>query len=281
MTDLTPEAKALLRHARTAFSPPERRLESVRLALKGQIAASSASSGATPATSGPASGIAPRAIGAAGWSGGHSLAAAVVVGALGGGAVWLAAARWNPAPVAPIEAPSQIELANAARAAPSAPLSDTPVTSLTEPTLQVSPADAPPSSKSSAALRDRARVTRPRPKAETPHEAPVDAPTVGPTPVPPAPSDSLAEEVSMLRGARAALDRADAAQALRLLEAHEARFPRATLYEERLATRVLALCALGHIDAARSTAHELEQAAPRSPHLPRVRASCVAPTSNK
>jgi hypothetical protein len=85
----------------------------------------------------------------------------------------------------------------------------------------------------------------------------------------------------MLRDARTALDRGDAAQALRLLDAHETRFQRGTLYEERLATRVQALCALRLVEGARSTAQELERAAPRSPHLARVRASCIAQPSNK
>jgi uncharacterized protein HemY len=98
---------------------------------------------------------------------------------------------------------------------------------------------------------------------------------------PGAPADSLEEEVNLLRSARVALDRGDGAQALRLLDAHEARFQRGTLYEERLASRVLALCAVGRIDAARKTAQELERAAPRSPHLPRVRASCIAQPANK
>jgi hypothetical protein len=91
----------------------------------------------------------------------------------------------------------------------------------------------------------------------------------------------LEEEVRMLRDARTALDRGDAVQALRLLDAHETRFQRGTLYEERLATRVQALCALGRVDGARSTAQELERAAPRSPHLPRVRASCIAQPPSK
>ena len=102
-------------------------------------------------------------------------------------------------------------------------------------------------------------------------------PPAAPVTPPPAAEavDSLAEEVRLLRDAHAALDRDEPARALGSLDAHASRFPRGTLYEERLATRVLALCALGRIDAARLAAQELERAAPRSPHLGRVRASCI------
>jgi hypothetical protein len=93
---------------------------------------------------------------------------------------------------------------------------------------------------------------------------------------PPDLGDSLAEEVALLRQARAALDEGDAPGALHLLDAHASRFPRGTLYEERLATRVTALCWLGRVDGARVVAEELERARPRSPHLTRVRTSCIA-----
>jgi hypothetical protein len=304
MTDLSPDSKELFRHARTALSPPDVRLEAVRAALKAQIAATSIPP-ANPAapTSGPASGIASRALarpvlGAAGWGGGHTLATAALIGVLGGGAAWFAVVRSNsmppPAPIAvaqgePVgrppasrEAPAALE----ADPASNAPLSDSTVTSIPSPSQ--APDDVRTSAKLSAASREPARAaSRPRAKSEITREtveaAPAPAPpaAAAPAAAPPAPSDSLAEEVSMLRAARAALDRGDATHALRVLDAHEARFQRATLYEERLATRVLALCALGRIDAARSAAQELERVAPRSPHLPRVRASCIAQLSGK
>jgi hypothetical protein len=128
-----------------------------------------------------------------------------------------------------------------------------------------------------------------RPRNEAPREPAPPAASAGPS-LPAAPTasaarpevnDSLPEEVNMLRDARAALDRGDARRALAILDAHEARFSRGTLYEERLASRVQALCASGQTDAARRAAEELERAAPRSPHLTRVRASCVAPPSSK
>ena len=262
MTDLSPEVKELLREARTAFSPPDGRLAAVQAALKAQMPAASS---AMPFPSGPASGIGPRALGAVGWSGSQTLGTAVLIGALGAGSVaaWVAAARSNTASPEPTRVTTLVGPPSRGTSAESAPVSDTPLTSISTPESQAL-LDVPSVSKSAAASRDRARA------AARPRSTP--AVTSG---------DSLAEEVSMLRSARAALDRGDAAQALRQLDAHEAHFQHATLYEERLATRVLALCALGRVDAARSTAQELARAAPRSPHLSRVRASCVSQLPSK
>jgi hypothetical protein len=198
-----------------------------------------------------------------------------LIGALGAGgaAAWLTASRSTSAPTVRIDAPALVQPTPAALSSPdteSAP----PLA-----TWQAPPADFPASSTFAGVPRERARGgQRPRSKAETPREMGQRQPLAA---RPGAPADSLAEEVNLLRSARVALDRGDGAQALRLLDAHEARFQRGTLYEERLASRVLALCAVGRIDAARTTAQELERAAPRSPHLPRVRASCIAQPANK
>jgi hypothetical protein len=280
MTDLSPEAKHLMRQARTAFSPPEGRLEAVRAALRVQIAAAHGAAISTSPTTGPVSSVATRAIGAAGWGTGHAIGAAVLIGALGAGGVvgWLTTDRPTPASRAPVEAPAQVEPTSEEITLPleeDETFPDGPPPAVTAmPISPPLPPEISPSSKSSTAPRDHTRLAaRPRSKAETTREAPE-------APIAPA-TDSLAEEVSMLRSARAALDRGDATQALRLLGTHETRFQRAILYEERLATRVLALCALGRIDAARSTAKELERAAPRSPHLTRVRASCIGQPSGK
>jgi hypothetical protein len=262
MTELSPEAKALLQQARAGFSPPEGRLEAIRSALQAQMAASPA---ALAPLASPVSGVATRALGAGGWSAAHSVGAAVLLGALGAGGVvaWLSA---SGSPAASGASSELIAFVSPRAVSPlpaeeSAPLADTASAPIPIPTGQASPVDLAPSSKLAPAPRDRSRALA------RAHAVPA--------------SDSLAEEVSVLRNARAALDRGDPTQALRLVDAHETRFHRGTLYEERLATQVLALCALGRISAARAAAQALEQAAPRSPHLPRVRASCVAQPSGK
>ena len=265
MTDLSPEAKELLRQAHTAFSPPDGRIEAVRSAIQAQI---TAFPGATPSISSPASGVATRAVAAAGWGTGQTVASSLVIAALGAGGLtaWLLADRSSPRPLVSIEAPSRVQPVSAAPAEPAdegIPLSATPPSLDPTPAWQASPADLPPSSKLLSSPRDRARGSNRKTLLEP----------ASPARVP----DSLAEEVRLLRDARSALDRGEAAQALRVLNDHEKRFQRGTLYEERLATRVQALCALGLVDGARSTAQQLERAAPRSPHLARVRASCIAP----
>lgn len=93
--------------------------------------------------------------------------------------------------------------------------------------------------------------------------------------------DSLSQEIALLRSARAALDRRDAARALALLDQHRALYPLGTLQQEQLVTRVLALCVLGRDSEARAAARELKRAAPRSPHLARIRASCAGESDSK
>jgi ATP/maltotriose-dependent transcriptional regulator MalT len=91
--------------------------------------------------------------------------------------------------------------------------------------------------------------------------------------------DSLAREIALLRRARAALGQHDAQAALTLANEHADTFPSGRLRQERVAVRVLALCALGRVADARAATQELERIAPRSPHLMRIRMSC--PTSDK
>jgi hypothetical protein len=86
----------------------------------------------------------------------------------------------------------------------------------------------------------------------------------------------LAPELALLRDARAALDRHDPQTALSLLDRHAQRYPAGTLQQERLATRALALCALGRGAEAAAAARELARVAPGSPYLASVRAACSA-----
>jgi len=270
MTDLSPEAQELLQQARTAFSPSEDRLLAVRSALKAELGASmNAPPSSASSSASTAGGVGARALGAAGWSTGHSVLAAVAIGAIGAGAVamWPSTPRSSGTATVSSElvGPPQSGVAAAAAAeqeAPSALATPNPA-----PEEQALP-DSAIGRGTPPALRGAARA---RARSDAP-PAVVQAAEA---------TDSLAEEVRMLREARAALDRGDAAEALRLLDAHATRFRRGTLHEERLATRVQALCALGLVDRARLAAQELERVAPRSPHLARVRASCIAGPANR
>jgi hypothetical protein len=89
----------------------------------------------------------------------------------------------------------------------------------------------------------------------------------------PAPNE-LGAELALLNGAQWALRQGQPAQALSMAREHAARFPGGSLREERAGIEALARCALGH-DGAR-VVQELEQSAPASPLMMRVRTACGA-----
>jgi hypothetical protein len=109
--------------------------------------------------------------------------------------------------------------------------------------------------------------------AESASKAAAEPPAVAPA-APIAPS-SLGAETALLEDARAALAGGDAAGALSLLDEHERAFPRGVLVEERLATRVFALCSLGRRTEAESVAERLLRQSPSSPLRARVLQSCA------
>jgi hypothetical protein len=143
----------------------------------------------------------------------------------------------------------------------------------TPPPLQNEFRGAPPaSSEAVVSAASRAPTEAPPP---TGHESPPRAGS-SQTDVPPA-LDALASELSILRRARRALERGDAVAALAELDLHAQRHARGALREEALATRVLVLCELGRAQPARAALTLLKREAPRSPHLPRLFASCAGP----
>jgi hypothetical protein len=75
---------------------------------------------------------------------------------------------------------------------------------------------------------------------------------------------SLAAELDLLRRARAALRTKNPRLALTLSRRHRREYPDSTFAEERNATEVMALCALGHNDIARSKAAAFRRRYPRS-----------------
>jgi hypothetical protein len=87
--------------------------------------------------------------------------------------------------------------------------------------------------------------------------------------------DDFTEEVELMGRARAALGRNDASQALALLEEHAKKFPRGTLGPERDASRIMALCALGRTQQAKTHATKFMRKHPRSALTARVRRTCV------
>jgi hypothetical protein len=89
---------------------------------------------------------------------------------------------------------------------------------------------------------------------------------------------SVSAEVDLLKNAQRALSAGDARTALALLDQHELKFPVGALVAERMAAQVFALCELGRVQEARSVAGAFLAAAPNSPLVPRVTASCAGAT---
>lgn len=119
--------------------------------------------------------------------------------------------------------------------------------------------------------------------------APLVAPTFEPTAVapvspspapaePPAPSsrpapDRLAQEVAFLERATSALHAGRAANALKILDEYQRKFPSGLLGLERGAARAQALCALGRPSEARA---ELARLPSQSPSVARAKQVCDA-----
>lgn len=82
------------------------------------------------------------------------------------------------------------------------------------------------------------------------------------------------DELTWLSAAQEALQNNKPSAALRLVQEHAFRFPQGALASERVAVQALALCALSRKTAARDVLSDLEQRAPNSPLLARVRRNC-------
>ncbi len=269
MTELTPEARALVEQLRADDRPanvdPDVMLASVLREVS-----------AAPAT---------RATTAS------SIVARLALGTLGlgliVGAAWLVTGTRNE-PVAARESvtATATETETATRPPPPHPPSPVPgeggaTEHRAEEPVSVPSAPAPvvvpqapqrttrssPSHAPLAARRDPPPAEPVVPVAPTSVVQPVAAPTET--------GDGLLGEIRLLHEAQSALAAHDPTRALARLDEHAARYPRGTLRQESLAERVVALCQLGRTDEARALAAPLLRENTRSPAVERVRASCV------
>jgi hypothetical protein len=92
---------------------------------------------------------------------------------------------------------------------------------------------------------------------------------------PPSGSEELAAEIALLAQVNVAINSGRAGRAFALLREYDRRHSPGVLREERAAAGVLALCAAGRVDAARSAADRFEKRWPRSPLLGRIGGSCA------
>jgi hypothetical protein len=155
-----------------------------------------------------------------------------------------------------------------------------PVRELTPPPVD----EAPAPSSDEPTPKPKPRVRKAAPSA--PRAKPQDVPSAGPrSPAQSLPSagprspaqdsNEFFEAVNLLRRAQRAVNRGDGQVALSLLAELDTRFDTKTLAEERQATRALALCASGDVEAATGVARELARVAPSSIYAGRLRLSCA------
>lgn len=268
MSGLGPDARALIERARSVENATPADRERVRQRLSGLLSASgvmlSASAARAVTRSGPVNGsVAAGAAGAAGPS----------TAVLGLKALWVQATLWGSAALVAgagvwvLAAPPEAVPLGRSQVAAGAPLASPAATSVQAP----------------AAAAEAERALIPTPISALPQE-PVSAPSPAAAPHgrvartgaqrTASPSLSLTDEARELSAVRAALRQGHAAAALGRLDALDLQRGGA-LQEERLAARILSLCALERPEAAHSAALEFRALAPHSPLLPRLLTSCA------
>jgi hypothetical protein len=110
-------------------------------------------------------------------------------------------------------------------------------------------------------------------EAQAPPAPPAAAPIAPDAPAPSTRSkqDRLAQEVALLSSATKRLNAGRPAEALKVLDDHQRKFPGGLLTEERRAARAQALCSLGRVGEAKP---ELARLTPRSPAAARAQQVC-------
>lgn len=289
MTDLTHEARAALQLARSAFTPSDEDRERVRAALAAH--ASAAPTASVRATSAPWRSTGVRRLAAA------TFVSASIVTVV----VYLRGSSPGHGPHTPVGAGAQEPSVSAPQVAPVPAVSSdahehvTPAHMATGPSVAngrpkastregkhaTAPRTPPAAHVASEVTHPahsapaRAAETEPEVRAPAARREVISEPESKPRPAQPE-SDTIKEELQLLRTARAALDRNQPAGALDALDLHRRRFPKGVLRQERITAEVLALCMLGRVEEARTSARQLASIAPSSPHLARLRNSCVS-----
>jgi hypothetical protein len=284
MTELGPDARSLLEAARGGDEPTSEDHAHVRAAVAARLIVGVAAAGAA--------GTVAKAAGASvgGTAGGAASAVAVPIGVTtkailvvalvsAAGVGTAVVVRSSPPATAPVAArlvPS---------AAPRGSAGSTPGVAISTPPPVATPsaeASASPTRISSQASEsptpssESASANSSRPSASpSPPSASVSAGPMAPSHTR-APATDVEAEVLLIAGVHSALQADDPARALILLDEHARRFPAGALGEERDASRVASLCALGRNAEARAAAARFLGAFPNSPHAARVRASCGA-----
>jgi hypothetical protein len=239
MTDLSREARELLRRAKDAEAPGAGDRARVRAALDARLAL------------GAGAGAAAIVAGAGGRA--HVSRAVMAKWIVGLGVLTLAAASGGTYFGA--SAPAQRAPATTQTASPVIPAPTSAQESSDSPAIAVTDLPVAPPSPQPRAV--------PRVRSASPAERSAD-------------EQAVSEELGILLRAQTAMRAGRPEAALAALDEHARRFPLGALAEERSSERVFALCALGRTGEAHVEAARFLSAFPRSPAAARVSASCGA-----
>lgn len=284
MKELDPEEEAVLESARRALSPATAVTQRMRAALLVKIAAPGIAVGASAAASSAAAASSTAAA-----SGAAAAAAASVATATAGGAAPLAAVAGGA--VAGAKLAVGAGLMKAALGVTTAVLLATATSPywLPEPTptatAPAAPALVTPAPRTSTG-RARSAPAAPVPKglvapSQQPardgvtSQAPAEVARRA-APVTDTPQQKLQVELDLLKRSQQALQAGQAQLALDLLAKLDAQHPKSSLGQEREVARVLALCGVGRVAAARQVAQRVLAASPNSLYAGRIQASCAA-----
>jgi len=248
VVELYPEARRLLETAREARTPSLEDRERVFAALMAGVAVTAVAPGAAAAKT--------------------AAAKTGLVGKLAGNALWIKAA----ASVAVISAASVSTIAYVRHRESKTVQPPVPVAVPVVSAPREQPAPAPEPEPSPQPVTPSAPPPVPRALPPVEHAAPASNPPLSAALARNAEGPSV--ELSLLRQAQAARRAGQPAHALELAREHADKYPRSRLWAERETLRVLALCDLGRVDAARRSAAQLQYLW-SSPLRATLNASCV------
>jgi len=159
-----------------------------------------------------------------------------------------------PEPTPPVEAVAQ-------------PTEPTETTQPTEPTATTQPTEP---TATTQPTEPTAPERTPKSKRST-QPATAKAATAKPTP---AKTNTLTEELEVIRQASRAVNAGRYGEALGVLREHAKHFADGALLEDRLALRAIALCGAGKLESGTKAATRFSKTYPRSVHATRVREAC-------
>ncbi|HET7540075.1 MAG TPA: hypothetical protein VFK05_09385 [Polyangiaceae bacterium] len=117
-----------------------------------------------------------------------------------------------------------------------------------------------------------------QPPRSEPESLPLPVAAAKPSPSTRPTEDRLAQEVALLARATSSLHAGHPAEALKVLDEYQHRFPKGLLTEERRAAKAQALCALGRQSEAEG---ELARLTPHSLAAARAKQFCAGPSASK